>query len=553
MTDYSSVENITCLAMHKEKDLIFFGDSQGSIRRLNISSSNQIKTCKTIFRGSDKGNNITRINQISVDWLNNYIYFASSSKISRIELFGESYRDLIVGFDDGPSRTGLEGPFDLQVDPVNGYLYWSMKGSEKGGIYRLDLASFNGNKGSHIKGNDNHEEPIHYQTVPAVIHEPQVQTFTIDYLANKIFFPREKSTSGQVIIVSHNEDNHQKEERNVDNVQTSLFSNIKAMVYINNLFYWTNGSHFFREEFSAKYQKYFHNQFFVPAVQGDIISCLLFEQDLQPTPIPRSSVTELVAHVTDTTAKVSWKKPKRCSGQGVGFYQNWLYEISVSTPTNETLQEGLKDMFTRIAYLTPDTEYAFKVRAYTKAGRGPWGNTVRSRTLKRTETPGSEIPERPVLTIDTSRNKITWTRSPSRFGEFVHYELMAKNNDHSLNDWKVVYNGSGDDWYVSNLDYGRTYKIRVRASSKFGESHWSDEKLFYYAPPSETPKPEQQSSGHSSYFVAILSSVIFSIFVLACVYYCINSGEFVFMHLLWNLIHSVFLTSRKRYRRVCYS
>ena len=47
LTDYTSVDNITSLGMHKEKDLIFLGDSSGTIRRLNISTSNQIKASKT--------------------------------------------------------------------------------------------------------------------------------------------------------------------------------------------------------------------------------------------------------------------------------------------------------------------------------------------------------------------------------------------------------------------------------------------------------------------------------------------------------------------------
>ena len=533
LTDYTSVDNITSLGMHKEKDLIFLGDSSGTIRRLNISTSNQIKASKTIFRGK-QDNNVTRITQISVDWLNNFVYFASDSKISRVDLTGDltTLQDLVVGFDDGPARTGLEGPFNVQVDPVNGYLLWSLKGTEKGGIYRLDLISFNGKSQSghhhHLRGSDKDDkEPIHYQTVPLLIREPDIPVFTLDYLGHKILFPR--TTASGVTIVSYADGKHEKEERNQDNINKSLFSNFKDMVYLNNLIYWTNGTNFYREEYHAMTKTYYHTEFNLPSVQGDIVSCLLFDQQLQPTPIPKTTVTELTAVLSDTTANVNWHVPNIMAGQGHGAWNSWLYEIAVrnATAKNDTLQDNLKDLHTRIIALSPDTEYVFKVRAYSKAGKGPWSTPVMRQTKKRREVPGSSVPETPNITIDASRNTITWTRSASRFGEAVEYELMLRDTDDAPNVWKSVYNGTLLYWYVSNVAQGKNYNIRVRAVSQYGESEWSPDKNFYYAPAenSNPAKQEHPSSGHNV-VIPFLACLLLFILVIPCIYYFIDSGMF---------------------------
>ena len=545
MNDYSNVDNITALAMHMDKNLMFIGDSVGTIRRLSLPNGGQqqIVSPKSILRGrqEEKGYNISRINQLSIDWLNNHIYIASDSKISRCDFTGEYFEDLIIGFDESPSRAGLEGPLNIQVDPVNGYLLWSLRGEQKGGIYRVDLSSFTGSqKGSQhlLKGSDS-KDAIHYQTVPLLIRGTDISAFTMDYLDHKIFFPRTKTTSGpkassSISIVSVTDGKHPEEEvRSDKNIQTSMFASFKDIVYLNQHFYWTDGLRFFKEE--SRSGMFYHQEYSIPSGSasdsGIIVSVVLLDQQLQPIPIPKTPVTGLTAAFTDTSATVSWKKPMIIPEQGQGSWQGWLYELAIrnSSSLNDTLQDELMDTKSKIKFLTPETEYVIKVRAYSKTGKGPWSKSFVGKTLVAPKVFRHEVPKTPDLTFNSDRNLISWTKSEPYRTEIVFYELVVRDSENDRDSWQPAYNGTRNFWGVDQLPEGRNYFVKVRARSVYGDSEWSSEngKAFYYAPVTSPISFDTPSDKKSiEFWVGMILAAIFVVAILL-VFYFIGSGELV--------------------------
>lgn len=73
---------------------------------------------------------------LSADWLNGWLYVAGANdatgfwEISRCDFDGRKLKGLLPGL--------MDQPIKLEVDPVNGYLFWKTNDS----IYRVDLADF---------------------------------------------------------------------------------------------------------------------------------------------------------------------------------------------------------------------------------------------------------------------------------------------------------------------------------------------------------------------------------------------------------------------------
>ena len=83
--------------------------------------------------------------------------------------------------------------------------------------------------------------------------------------------------------------------------------------------------------------------------------------------------------VTDGTVTLSWMIPNPTNGR-ITQYQ--LQYKRCSDGSYATLQP-LNNAVTRtLTGLTVNTEYCFRVRAFTEVGDGPWTNDVMGRTCK---------------------------------------------------------------------------------------------------------------------------------------------------------------------------
>ncbi|RWS19820.1 proto-oncogene tyrosine-protein kinase ROS-like protein, partial [Leptotrombidium deliense] len=136
-------------------------------------------------------------------------------------------------------------------------------------------------------------------------------------------------------------------------------------------------------------RKFYHNAF---ATNGDtFVSLKIFHQKFEPFPIPHNAFDNLEVIFSDTTAKVNWNKPALLGGMAQGAWQQWVFEIRVEDAVlqNSTAIVNLTESSCVLQELSPNTVYKINVRAYNKAGKGPWcsqfiGSTFKSIDLRYT-------------------------------------------------------------------------------------------------------------------------------------------------------------------------
>lgn len=149
---YTHTTNLTGIAIHQAKQLIFIADMDGFIRRGSLQVPHQNVDDMTVVIDPQMGMNFLPL-LLSIDWLNDHLYLlgeVSSPKrwqISRCHLDGTGMTVAVAGL--------YQKPLYIEVDPFNGYLYWVVSGrTAESGLYRLDLADIS-------NGVKHTEKPFH--------------------------------------------------------------------------------------------------------------------------------------------------------------------------------------------------------------------------------------------------------------------------------------------------------------------------------------------------------------------------------------------------------
>ncbi|XP_031638812.1 proto-oncogene tyrosine-protein kinase ROS-like [Contarinia nasturtii] len=366
---YNSSDVITGIGIHVAKKLIFIADTH-NIYRAPLSNS----TLQSRVRIYATENTNQGPLGLSVDWLNNklYILFESDTtnqkawQISRCNFDG-SHLQVVYG-------VLQTKPIHFQVDPFNGYLFWSFSSGSKsdGGLYRFDL--------SDVSNGVKHEiEPTR------IFNQHDIGVFTIDYTNYKILAPIEELNTVISISMDSNSDKY-IDIRN--NTQTPMFHSIKSFALANDdLFYWSNGSHILTEEYHELSDRYYTSIYKEFAQLKHFIFFGMFPS-AQPTPKPLNPPSNVQALLSVDRAKVSWHIPHLSSIQSRGAWQDWTYKLEVideeNTNINQTLKE-IKAIHYTVSDLKPNTKYRFRVNAYTNAGSGPYSVEYMGQTLKKAD------------------------------------------------------------------------------------------------------------------------------------------------------------------------
>ena len=487
---------------------------------------------------------------MSVDWLNNMLYIVSGDgKIHRCDLDGHRFQTLIEGFEEKSI-----GPFNLQVDPINGFLFYSLKGDRKGGIYKIGLSEFPDLRVKSVGGRGKKRNtvdtgsPKHFELYTRLIASPDISVFTLDYLDGKILYPRETTNShshssgSSIEMVSVSIDGkHESVIRRDSQIQSSKFGNFKKLTYIEGLFQWMNGQQIFIEERASKLslttlttatntsnmhiKEYVHNSYSLPDTTGPVSSIVCFTSKLQPYPKPRLPVDEINAVFAPNTARVSWKEPKLLPEQDASAWHGWEYELSIrranSTSEAEHIQNSLKDTSTMIAQLTPDTEYVMKVRAYLGDNKAPWSKELRGKTRPSASPsnapmphPGPPSPAK--FNIENDKGLVEWSK-PEVFGaESVYYQLLIADvnpyESPSDDQWTVVYNGTSTQFYLK-ISSNRSYKVKVRTITEYGQSTSNESPPFIHLPVPDHSSTTVPQRPNQEYFIAL--SGFIALFLLA--------------------------------------
>lgn len=507
--DYSTTGNITALAAHIEKKLIFVADTSGTVRKVFLDDNFNPKKPKKILRG--KEDNLTQIHHLSVDWLNDKLYVCDNHKVVRCDI---NHNDHSTG---GSLETVIDGfaspPSDLHIDPLNGYLFFTLNDQQKrGGLYRVDLSKLTG-------------KPIAPQDteVELVIREPTIGLFAIDYTNFRVYYP--KIARGVSTVIAAYLDGKYLYDIREEKIETSHFYNFKSIAHYNNEFYWTNGTNLYREEHNPATDKYHHNEFGQDV--NPYVSIRMFHPSVQPYPTPpESTVRNLKSRFEDNAAVVVWDKPSLVSGRSQGSWQNWHYELRICNTMNQSdcyVNRTLDTPKSIIVNLTPETTYEIHVRAWSPAGNGKWSERLTNKTLASTTAVPHLLlgtmfgkPSAPeIKEADLNSNIVTWSKAEGYGASRVYYELYAKELDEE-HDWQLMYNGSAKQWFATNLSPERSYNLKVRAQTEYGYGPYSKKNItFFYRIPSAV-------DGNDG-LVALFGGFL-GFFILLMIVFCIASS-----------------------------
>ncbi|XP_050100949.1 protein sevenless isoform X2 [Anopheles aquasalis] len=386
---YSSpVAKIYGTAMHLRRGLLFVSDEAGYIWRApSVLGAERDRVA--ILRPDATLN--FRPTLLSVDWLNDHLYILGQARTTHLwqilhcDFNGQHLTVAIAGLQRRPDY--------FEVDPYNGYLFWVIGDPGTGdpppqqpgadgqpspgvtgptgptGLFRLDLGD--------ISNGVRHEiRPL--QMVPG----PHLGAFAIDHTNFRVLVADQRANT--VLAVSL-DDKQTVDIRN--NTQQPRFERVRSLALANGLFYWTNGTEVFAEDYHVLYDSYYHNAFPV-ASNNTYFSINVNLTSEQPIPVPVNPPRNVQALVSPERIKIAWEPPFLLGMKGRGAWQAWHYRVEVRDERNGTLvllvpaspTTSYATALTNL--LTPNRTYTVRVAAHTVAGVGPWSHEFRVRTLR---------------------------------------------------------------------------------------------------------------------------------------------------------------------------
>ncbi|XP_034341676.1 fibronectin type III domain containing protein 3C1-like [Arvicanthis niloticus] len=132
-----------------------------------------------------------------------------------------------------------------------------------------------------------------------------------------------------------------------------------------------------------------------------------------------------------------------------------------------------EDLSCTIRSLQRNTTYKFRIFAYNLEGRSNPSGEVKYTT--RPARPG--CPNKPYVVGTILARKVTvgWDLPKDNGGMNISsYSLEVCENSDGANLWKIIYNGTLQEFLYDDLQPGTTYKLRVFCTSPAGQSRPSD-------------------------------------------------------------------------------
>ncbi|GIY65962.1 tyrosine-protein kinase receptor [Caerostris darwini] len=343
--------SVTGVALYLKQNVFFVSDSQGNLSSISLKGS----PAGTLLRS-----NGSYFSTLSVDWLNAKIYMAEEHQISRCDTNGKHYEVLLHQTARAES---------MQVDPLNGYLYFTVTDPlSGGGLYRIDLAEFEAGRA------------LDFERASLIVGDGHLSAFAVDYKNFRLLLP---SAANNTVVSVSLDGSEVSDIRG--NSQTHFYRDIRSMAIHHDLLYWTTGDLLYGEEFHKMENKYYQNVYSVEG--GPFLALNIHHAEYQPSPLPLNPVESVQALFGTDVAKISWSSPRLLSGQGKGSWKKWLYEIQLVDPlSGQTVHRAdIKGNVYDISNLEPNTTYSVKVRPYSEGGKGPWSKEFTSSTLKNRE------------------------------------------------------------------------------------------------------------------------------------------------------------------------
>ncbi|XP_036024991.1 proto-oncogene tyrosine-protein kinase ROS isoform X2 [Onychomys torridus] len=404
-------QNITGIAVNVQQQVVYF--SEGTFiwmkEATNMSDTSDLRI---FYRGSGV------ISSISIDWLYQRMYFIMDELVYVCDLENCSNFEEITPL-------SVIAPQKVVVDSYNGYVFYLLRD----GIYRINLPLPTGR----------HTEAVR------IVESSTLKDFAVKPQSKRIIYFNDTM---QVFMSTF--------------LDGSAFHRVLPWVPLkevwsfaceNNDFLITNGKAIFQQDSLS------FNEFIVGCDLSHIEefgfgNLVISGSSIQSYPLP-DHPQELSVLFGSREALVQWKPPALAIGASPSAWQNWTYEVKVSTqdlPKVTQVFSNISGTMLNVPELQSATKYSVSVRASSPKGPGPWSDPSEGTTL----VPATEPPF-----IMAVKEDGLWSKPLSSFGPG---EFLSSD----------VGNVSDMDWYNNSLYYsdtkGNVY-VRPLSGMDISENH----------------------------------------------------------------------------------
>lgn len=405
--------NITGISVNVHQQVVYF--SEGAVIWMKEAADmSDVSDLKIFYRGSGL------ISSISVDWLYQRMYFIMDELVCVCDLDNCSNTEEITP----PS---IIAPQKIVADSYNGYIFYLLRD----GIYRVDLPGPSGWDSEAVR----------------VVQSSMLKDFAVKPQSKRIIYFNDTL---QVFMSTF-----------LDGSASHLvlpqvpFMDVKSFACENNDFLVTDGKAVFQQD-SLSFNEFIVGCDLSHIEEFGFDNLVIFGSYTQPHPLP-SRPQQLSVLFGSHQALVQWKAPALAIGASPSAWQNWTYEVKVSTqdfPETTYVFCNISGTILNVHDLQSATKYKVSVRASSPKGPGPWSEPSVGTTL----VPATEPPF-----IMAVKEDGLWSKPLNSFGpgEFLSSDIGNVSDMDWYNNSLYYSDTKGDVymWLLNGMDISENYHI----------------------------------------------------------------------------------------------
>ncbi|XP_069344442.1 proto-oncogene tyrosine-protein kinase ROS isoform X2 [Eulemur rufifrons] len=405
--------NITGISVDVHQQVVYF--SEGTLIWVKEAANmSDVSDLRIFYRGSGF------ISSISVDWLYQTMYFIMDELVYVCDL--ENCLNI-----EEITPPSLTAPQKIVADSYNGYVFYLLRD----GIYRLDLPVPPGREAQAMR-------IVESCTLKDFAVKPQSKRIIYFNDTAQVFMSTFLDGSASHLVLPH-----------------VPFANVKSFACENNDFLVTDGKTVFQQDALS------FNEFIVGCDLSHIEefgfgNLVIFGLSTQLHPLP-GRPQELSVLFGSHQALVQWKPPALAIGASPSAWQNWTYEVKVSTqdlPEITHVFSNISGTTLNVPELQSATKYKVSVRASSPKGPGPWSEPSVGTTL----VPATEPPF-----IMAVKEDGLWSKPLNSFGpgEFLSSDIGNVSDMDWYNNSLYYSDMKGDVyvWLLNGTDISENYHI----------------------------------------------------------------------------------------------
>ncbi|XP_039101958.1 proto-oncogene tyrosine-protein kinase ROS [Hyaena hyaena] len=425
--------NITGISINVHQQVVYF--SEGTLIWVKEAANmSDVSDLRIFYRGSGL------ISSISIDWLYQRMYFIMDERAYTCDLENCSNIEEITP----PSITT---PQKIVADSYNGYVFYLLKD----GIYRVDLPVPSGRDSEALR-------IVESFTLKDFAVKPQSKRIIYFNDTARVFMSTFLDGSASHLVLAH-----------------VSFANVKSFACENNDFLVTDGKAVFQQDSLS------FNEFIVGCDLSHIEefgfgNLVIFGSYAQPHPLP-GRPQQLSVLFGSHQALAQWKPPALAIGASPSAWQNWTYEVKVSTedfPEITRIFSNISGTMLKVPELQSATRYKVSVRSGSPKGPGPWSEPSVGTTL----VPASEPPF-----IMAVKEDGLWSKPLNSFGpgEFLSSDIGNVSDMDWYNN-SIYYSDMKGDvyvWLLNGTDISEKYHIANIAGAGALAFDWLGQFLYW--------------------------------------------------------------------------